>query len=210
MERKIINLLCCFLALMQFLLYSCSNNEGCSDLRSLKYGRCNNTKTIKRVNGYIFTVFYIPEDIQRDKSRDDKQKSLHFCLRIDPDTAVRKKFDVVTDRAKNVESLIERIEKLNFSFEHSIELQIGKGKYFPSLTNMENTYSIEEGRLVHLYFVGDGSLFGNNQSNKEEIRLVWEDAIYGTGKNIFIIPFEEIKILHNKVNEFYENTQKTH
>lgn len=208
MEKRIIKTLWYFIIIILSLI-SCQSDNNCNDLRSLKYGACNNTKVQKQINGYLFSVFYVPENeskIQADK----RQKYAHFCLRIDPDTANGKKFDIVTDRAQDVKNLMERIEKLNFSFERNVEMKIDTNSYLPFASNLENTYSIEQGRLVHLYFLDNGILSDINYKEDKDVQITWEDGIYGTGKNIFAIPFNEIKILHNKVNEFYENAQKIH
>ncbi len=156
----------------------------------------------KRINGLLLTVKYLPADLlayqdcKNNKSYTPAQKdsliksysnTMTFLLTVAPDetdsTSVIK--DVMYYNLENQEEFQHRAETMNFEMEKYVELKTSDSLiYSPVLTNMENTYSLTNGRNITCVFAP--------MKNKEEFKkvkefdFVWDDAIFQSGLNHFV------------------------
>lgn len=170
-----------------FCALACGDNKKSNKDVAYFYSEDNVAKDKKRINGYEYTVLYIPE------VKTEKQNKIHLCLRIAPDTQLGYKNDVITQRVGSVNELHSRIEKLNFTISDNFYIECKTKEIFPLISHMENTYGLEKGRLIHFVFAD--SVLGklSDKPDNEDLVIVWQDKIYSTGKNYFRIPYSKIK-----------------
>lgn len=187
---------------ISIVFLSCQDENTCTTYQRTVFGACNNTKVMKNVNGYKFTLFYAPDSSEFTPKGKKNKSLLHLCLKIEPDDSQEKDFDVVTGRVGSLNKLLERIEKINFSMEKMIELQYQENNtIYPSICHMENTYGLEKGRLFHIIF--SDTVISHNLLQNKELTIIWTDKVFSTGKNYFRVSIDEINNLDNKLKKYF-------
>lgn len=148
-----------------------------------------------------FAAQYLPPDFIRwrnlelGKATSDSDKGISsyvFVLNVGP-AADAKTGDVMTYGVSNLEEYAERMEKMNFRLHESIELRVGNHTWKPSLVHMENTYGLTQDRNIHLAFDAKENL--DLKKMDEDLDLVFDDPVFGTGINHFRIPQEALHTL---------------
>lgn len=157
------------------------------------------------ITGYKFSVYYLPpeylvlKDIQKPNMQPEKQtvdslvqkqrNSITFILEVGPDST--NKFDAITGNLSSKEEFYERVDKLNFQMDESIELTLGDSiKYSPVLVHMENTYEIENSRKIIIVFSVPDT---EKMQEESDYDLSWNDTVYHTGIHHFIITSDNRK-----------------
>lgn len=171
MEKNNVYLL--FLVLL--LLFSCSDSD------SLKTK--DDIMSVKKINGYVFEVFKVSDSIENKNTT--AIQTIHLCLQISPDTSAGYKTDVVTQRVGSVEEMNKRIENLNFNIADDFYISRDNKFIYPLISHMENTYGLEKSRLIHFVFSDTLYQKGLNKQTEDTLLVIWQDKIYGTGKNYF-------------------------
>lgn len=156
----------------------------------------------KYINGLVFTAKYLPPDYlvyqelkndtlyslaKKDSLLNLYSSNLTFLLSVKPDEREEnsKISDVMYLGVTNMSDYKERVLLMNFEMKEFLQLQTETNVvYSPVLTNMENTYSLGNGRSITCVFapLKDKKEFNNTST----LDLVWDDEIFESGRNHFV------------------------
>lgn len=149
-----------------------------------------NLHQVREHRNIRFAAQYLPPDWLAWKAKMDFQavsvetgdSAAVFILNIGP-AAGSRTGDVMTHGVSGMEDYAARMETMNFRLEESIELRVGDRVLKPVFVHLENTYGLTNDRNLHLVFEGAG--LGLPQEQPEDLDLVFDDPVFGTGINHF-------------------------
>ncbi|MBK9274154.1 MAG: hypothetical protein IPM49_06410 [Flavobacteriales bacterium] len=123
---------------------------------------------------------------------DAHKRMLTFELAIGPSADARG--DVLLAGARNAQEVQQRVYALHFDWASMVELTCGSHRSAPVLSAFENTYGITEHRTVTLAFAPRDSADMDFHTAKE-IRLTWDDQVFGTGRQHFLFDRADLEAL---------------
>jgi hypothetical protein len=150
----------------------------------------------KNIGDISFTVKHLPTDffvyrtnkeasqVIQDSLRKEYEASWNFILKIAPSSDAKVKFDVMTETVNSLAEFKEHAFTMNFELQKMIYLNIGAKKIRPVLVETENTYGLNQHRLVNIVFAKE--TFDIDWEEQNEIDFVFYDEIYGTGMHHFV------------------------
>ena len=163
------------------------------------------------VNGLHIGVKYLPVDylvrselnkirhtdsklsltpVMIDSLRKLYTRSMTFVLSIGPDERNGKGGDVMFRDITSYQEYVNRAMNLNFEMEKYVSMRVGSNVYPPVLTNLENTYGLNNGRNIILVFSRPPRQAGGEEEGYE---IVWDDMMYTTGLHRFFFSAGDIE-----------------
>ncbi len=163
----------------------------------------------RAISGVVYRVSYQLSDLlaYRDFCADDTEDAsdldslmksfkhtVAFQLQILPDSLIAEG-DVMYKGISGYAGYAEGVRKLNFEMGNMIELQADSNVVKPVLCLAENTYSLTDGRKIMLVFSENDikSFF----ASAKELQLVFNDELFGSGRQRFRFESEDILGLPN-------------
>lgn len=164
------------------------------------------------IHGVKLTLKYLPpeylaySDLKRnslqpakgigDSLRDYYSKSVSFMLTLGPDDRKKSEGPVNNDimflDVTRFEEYKDRSFQMNFDMADYVSLKCGAKEVKPVLTNMENVYGLSPERNIHLVFPAD-------RSAREDLEVVFNDELFNTGINHFVITRKQLNSIPNFV-----------
>lgn len=195
-----------FLCFLLFVQVGCVQNE-CSVTEFHQYINDPDNGLIKTrtASGFQFSVKFLPPEYVAynnikstgNYNQNDYDsltmmfsKNLTFLLTIGPDKSVGNKFDIMYIGINTTEEYNQRVHQLNFDIKEYITIDVDGNKYKPVLTKLENTYGLSTERKINLVFAPYET--ENEFLKADEIDLIFNDEIFGTGINHFKFLSSEI------------------
>lgn len=166
-----------------------------------------NGLTISRsVNGVKVTLNYLTPEYNALKEMESEglkgkvkydsllayyNSTASFVMTLAPDESKKEKGDIMYKGVKDFKEYIERALALNFDLESQVRLEADKNIYPPSLSSLDNTYSLTTDRKVNFVFT---------PANKKEELLnaayydfVYHDEHFGLGTLHFYFDKKKIE-----------------
>ena len=193
--------------------------SSCSKLNTVQdcYQWINNPENglvKERVQGNIkYVLKYIPAEISAikelgegaewtqtefNKVLAEYNESITFVLKIGPDPEHEQQFDIMMAGIGNYEGYAARIKQMNFGLKENLTLSVNGKNYAPVLAELESVYGISKHRNIYLVFgpsKDDSSFF-----EAEKYVLTYDDPIFDTGINHFVIQSKDIDNFKSKVD----------
>lgn len=164
----------------------------------------------KRMTPLEFSMKYLPVDflayqavieetntsLSKDSLKALYAPSLHFLLKIAPSQDAVQQFDVMTETVSSMSEFKEQAFTINFDLQQLLQLQAidKKGVVVhtlkPVLVETENTYGLTQHRLVNIVF--ERSVLEQTWSDIEQLKLVFKDELYETGRHYFAFQMDDL------------------
>lgn len=129
----------------------------------------------KTVNGYTISVTYEPSS--------PEDESLHFLMEIEADGEHRTGnflYHDVADRS----DFKANVNYFNFEIINDVSVEVNNQLYNMVLSNMENTYTLDDRRKIH--FVAVPPQEHSHNEIIQKISFVYDDTELGIGKTKFM------------------------
>lgn len=183
-------------------LFSCSFFDRKKEIKEyLEWVKEENHGLVKTkyVNGLELRVRFLPaeylayQELQSDKKYTETKRdsliasysgSLTFLVSIATDEREKPVGDVMFLDLENMQGYKERMQAMNFDMNEVVELAVGDQTYKPVLTNMQNTYGLSNGRSITCVFAPGKNI--EEFKKEENIDLIWDDELFGSGRNHFV------------------------
>lgn len=171
------------------ILTGCITKKKISSLQEFN-GYMNDTKnglTISRsVNGVKVTLSYLTPEFKALKEMESEgfkgnikydsllayyKNTASFVMTLAPDESKKEKGDIMYKGVRDFKEYIERALALNFDLESQVTLEADGITYAPSLSSLDNTYSLTNDRKINFVFTPT--------SKKEELlNAAYYDFVY--------------------------------
>jgi len=121
----------------------------------------------RSVNGMIITVSYLTPEYNALKEMEAEgykgkvtydsllayyKTTASFIMTLAPDESKNNNGDIMYKGLKNFKEYVERAMSLNFDLENQVTLEADANIYAPSLSSLDNTYSLSTDRKVNFVF----------------------------------------------------------
>ena len=120
----------------------------------------------KSVNGFNIAVTYIPNQVDALNTIKSTDQSVHFVMEIESD-GERKKGNFLYTDVNGVEDFKDNVNYFNFSIIEDVRVAVNGTPYVVVLSNMENTYTLDNNRKIHFVAVPPTQEF--EEINIEEV-----------------------------------------
>jgi hypothetical protein len=202
MLKKLIDKYNIHLIIFLFFLSACVSNEVKNTEEYLQWlnNEENGLVKVKYINGMEVKIKYLPADYlafqelndmkwytenQKDSIIKIYSDNETFIMTIGPDKRKKENGDVMLKGINNYKEYKGRFLTMNFDMSEFIKMEIGNKIYKPVLSNMENTYGLEESRNI-IFVFSPGKEKDKILSNSDEIDLKYSDEMFGLGTNHFV------------------------
>ncbi len=150
-----------------------------------------------------FTLQHWPTEalVQHDKnsglSTDSLRKlydnSLTFLLKLEASDQAAQSFDVMTETVSSLEEFKSQAVAMNFDLQTSLYIDVNGRRIKPVLAILENTYGLQQHRLVNIVFAKEAL----EEAGKlpEKLDVVFADELFGTGKHHFVFQSSDLENL---------------
>jgi hypothetical protein len=192
MSKKLILL---GLAFALFLLSCQQNVYNLQDYYAYINAPENGLAKERVVGDMKFTLQYRPTEalVQQERSatisknslQEQYANSLTFLLKMEASEQAAQPFDVMTETVSSLQDFQQQTHALNFELQQLLYLELGERRVKPVLVVLENTYGLQQHRLVNIVFAKE-ELNEQGQLPKQ-LDVVFEDVLFGTGKHHFLI-----------------------
>ena len=180
------------LGLLLLSLGACQNDlNNWKDYYAYLHAPENGLIKEKTIGDMKFTMQYWPAAMrsQEQPNPEQEEDSWTFLLKIEASEQAAQPFDVMTETVSSLEEFQEQTLALNFDWQKWIYLQVKDKKVAPVLAVLENTYGLQQHRVVNLVFAKE------ERAVPQQLDLVFEDTIFGTGKHHFLFQTQDLEAI---------------
>ncbi len=140
----------------------------------------------KTINGYTIAVTYLLTG-ERDDGTSVQEcptdQSLHFLMEIEADGQDRTG-NFLYHEVYDASDFTANVNYFNFEIVNDVSVEVDDYPYQVVLSNMENTYTLDDKRKIH--FVAVPLEKSPLQKQGQRISFVYDDTVLGVGKTKFI------------------------
>ena len=184
-----------FFTVIGFLFASCSNEVSRDEFVKYMNAPENGLVKTKAVGDVQVSLQLVPSqflaynemDASFQASLDSVNKlyneSYNFMLSLS-NTKNNEEKDIMYKELGGIEEFRRRSEMMNFNLDNYCWVNTPSGEIHPVLSNMENTYGLSKARKIHFVFGKKSEQVDLTQF--DELKISFDDPLFGTGKTNFI------------------------
>lgn len=144
----------------------------------------------KTIGDMKFTLQYWPAAMQNQTVQEQEDNNWTFLLKIEASEQAAQSFDVMTETVSSLQEFQEQTLALNFDWQKWLYLQVEDKKIAPVLAVLENTYGLQQHRIVNLVFAKEEIL--SQGASPQQLDVVFQDEVFGTGKHHFLFQTKDL------------------
>ena len=148
----------------------------------------------KKVNGFRVGVTYLPELYP---PKEVENQSVHFLLSIAAD-GEKHRGNFLYKNASGQQDFASNVNYFNFHIQDDVQVFVNGEPYAVVLSNMENIYTLGNGRKIHFVAVPQSSGTSISPDAFEKLTFIYDDSTLGIGYTKFTFETEKFKSISNK------------